>query len=320
MKPIYAFEFDGKGGASPLEIKNVDTPLPAKQFRWLHFDRTKKEVRQWIKKESGLDPIVVTALLAEETRPRLTEFPNGLLIVLRGMNFNPGKAQEDMISLRMWIDDTRVITLRNQRLMAISDICDAIKANQGPKTPGDFLASISNLLLGRMSSAITEIEEDLDAIEESLLEGNLKDLRKDLIEIRTRSITFRRYISPQRDIVAKLQTYPGKLLSEKNKVLLRESNDHATRYVENLDLTRERASIVQDELTNALSERLNRNTYLLSVVAAVFLPLGFFTGLFGINVGGIPGADFQPAFMIFSASMAGIGAVLLGAFKLSKWL
>jgi len=67
---------------------------------------------------------------------------------------------------------------------------------------------------------------------------------------------------------------------------------------------RGRAQIVKDELVTGLSDRLNKNMYMLSVVAAIFLPLGFLTGLLGINVGGIPGADNEAAFWIFMGILA----------------
>ena len=53
---------------------------------------------------------------------------------------------------------------------------------------------------------------------------------------------------------------------------------------------RERAAVIQEELAGRLAEQMNKRMYMLSMVAAVFLPLGFLTGLLGINFGGIPGA------------------------------
>ena len=75
---------------------------------------------------------------------------------------------------------------------------------------------------------------------------------------------------------------------------------------------------MKDELSNALAERMNRNMYVLSVVAAIFLPLGFLTGLLGINVGGIPGADQPLAFWIFVALLAALVAAQVWLFRRMK--
>jgi zinc transporter len=82
---------------------------------------------------------------------------------------------------------------------------------------------------------------------------------------------------------------------------------------EDLDAARERAQIVQEELAARISEQINRNMYVLSIVAAVFLPLRLITGYLGINVGGIPGTDGR-----WSFALVGIGLGLIAL--LEVWL
>jgi len=94
---------------------------------------------------------------------------------------------------------------------------------------------------------------------------------------------------------------------------LREVADKITRYIEDLDSARERAAVVQDELSSCLAERLNKNTYLLSIIAAIFMPLSLLTGLLGINVGGIPGEKWP-----WSFASATIGIFVLGVIE--YWL
>ncbi len=59
--------------------------------------------------------------------------------------------------------------------------------------------------------------------------------------------------------------------------------------------------------------------YVLSVIAAIFLPLGFLTGLLGINVGGIPGADNPEAFWLFGAGLFCLVLIEVFIFKKLKW-
>ena len=72
-------------------------------------------------------------------------------------------------------------------------------------------------------------------------------------------------------------------------------------------------------IANVLSDKLNRNMYVLSVIAAIFLPLGFLTGLFGINLAGIPGAENERSFWIFSAILAVVVAIQVYIFRRAKW-
>ena len=109
-------------------------------------------------------------------------------------------------------------------------------------------------------------------------------------------------------------------LAEADRKLLREDAERTARYVEDIDVARERSLIAQEELNNRLAERMNRAMYTLSIVAAIFLPLGLLTGLLGINVGGIPGSENPWAFFIVSLFLVALAVVLIAWFKRIKWL
>lgn len=98
-------------------------------------------------------------------------------------------------------------------------------------------------------------------------------------------------------------------LTDLARARLREAADRITRYIEALDSARERVAVTSEELSNRLAEQMNANMYLLSVVAAIFLPLGLLTGLLGINVGGIPGVDSPWAFTGVTISLFVIGGL-----------
>jgi zinc transporter len=93
-----------------------------------------------------------------------------------------------------------------------------------------------------------------------------------------------------------------------------------TRHIEDLDEARDRAAVTQEQLINSLSEQMNNKMYILSIVAAIFLPLGFLTGLLGINVGGIPGADSKLGFSVFVILLVGVVGFQIWFFKKKKWL
>ena len=78
--------------------------------------------------------------------------------------------------------------------------------------------------------------------------------------------------------------------------------------------------MVQEDYLSQLANEQNRRMYVLSVVAAVFLPLSFLTGLLGMNVGGIPGTEDPYAFLESIAGMVVLGIVLLVFFRWKNWI
>ena len=109
-------------------------------------------------------------------------------------------------------------------------------------------------------------------------------------------------------------------LDEMNRLRLREVNDRLIRHIEDIDEVRERAAMAQEELLSRISEQMNQRSYLFTVVATIFLPLGFFTGLMGINVGGMPGVEDNDAFWIVVMMCVGVVAVLALLLRWKRWM
>jgi zinc transporter len=317
---ICAYVLDGQGGGRQAGWSEIAAWNPAQGALWVHLDRSADESQRWLREASGLDPLITDALLAEETRPRSLAIGDGLLVILRGVNLNPGADPEDMISIRMWIDPRRIITTRARRLMAINDLRERLAAGVGPKTTGDFLVQAADRMVGRMGPVIDELNDVVDALEDELVTTESREIRQKLASIRRQAIALRRYLAPQREAMARLQGEGVGWLEAQHRGLLRETTDRVLRCVEDLDAIRERAAVVQDELMNRLSDQMNRTIYVLTVVATIMLPLGFLTGLLGINVGGIPGAENPWGFIAVCLALAALVAAEVWLFRRLKWI
>ncbi len=319
---ICAYELDGRGGSRRLGWDEARTAAGAPAAPvWLHLQRDAPETRQWLEGGSGLDPILCDALLSDESRPRCEAMGDGLLVSLRGVNLNPGADPEDMVALVLWADANRVISVRRRRIMAVDAIRESLEHGRGPLTTGSFVAQVADGLVERMGPVIDDLEDTVDGMEESIVSGESQGVRLAIAELRRTAIGLRRYIAPQREAMARLLTQQQQAwLSASDVRLLREVADRILRYVEDLDAARERAQVAQDELTNRLSEQLNRNMYVLSVIAAIFLPLGLVTGYLGINVGGIPGAEWRYAFAAVGGGLIVVAVLQLWLFRRLKWV
>jgi len=284
---------------------------------WIHLDRASDRARDWLRSGSRLDPVVAEALLTEETRPRIAPFGGGLLVILRGVNLNAGADPDDMVALRMWIDAGRLITMRTRRLLATQDVRDQIEAGDVPSTVGEALVRLVAALLARMAPVVDGMDESLDAIEEHMITEPVRQLRGELAALRRTAIGLRRYLAPQRDVLSRLAGAESALLDDRAKVRMRELSDTLLRYVEELDMARERSAVLADELNSVVAERMNRTMYVLSLVGTVFLPLGFITGLLGVNLAGIPGTQWPLAFATLVVSLVALAAFEMWLFR--RW-
>jgi zinc transporter len=317
---IDAWLLDGNGGGRKLDWREVSgCRLENGQWLWLHFDYTQPAVQHWLRAESGLTDLTAEALLQAETRPRCVPADAGLMLFLRGVNLNPGADPEDMVSIRVWVGERRIISLRKRRLLTVDDVREAIGRGTGPVTPGDFLLLLVDRLLDRTATVIDALYDRVDEMEDAVLVETNYHQREELAGIRRQAIALRRFLAPQREALNRLWSERTPLLSDEYRLYLREDADRLTRLIEDLDAVRERAGVIHETLVSRIAEQTNNRMYVLSIVAAIFLPLSFVTGLLGVNVGGIPGADNAAGFTIVVLLMVIIAVGLWAYLRWRRW-
>jgi zinc transporter len=317
---VFAYRLDGKRRGVQLPWSELTQGPPDDGLLWMHLDSTHSDAREWLRNKSGISPLICESLLEEGTRPRSMVADDGLLVILRGVNCNPGHDPEDMVAVRMFLTRHRIITLRYRRVMAIQDIKKAIEDGQGPRDTGDALVMVADRIADRMGEVVSELDDRIDELEDSVLTTESRELQSQLADLRRTAIGLRRYIAPQRDALSRLVNERIDWMKDAHRAHLREITEHTARYIEDVDAARERAAITQEELNSRLSERMNHTMYILSLVAAIFLPLGLLTGLLGINVGGIPGSENPWAFTLVSTGLIAIAILLILWFKKMKWM
>ena len=206
-----------------------------------------------------------------------------------------------------------------KKLYSIEDIKNLLHQKKGPKNAAEFLVELLRHLVSRMTEPIDNFEENITNLETQVILSEESDVRSDLAELRRHTIELRRFLAPQRDVLAELQNENFKQFKKYDRLMLHEIKERLIRHIEDLEAIRDRATITSEELLSHLSNRLNNRMYLLSLIAAIFIPLGFLTGLLGVNIAGIPGAEYPYAFSIFIVIMLFIVAFQIWIFKRKKW-
>lgn len=316
--PVCAFVVSPNGVPRPTLLPNDLRSLSKTDgYVWVHFDAGDPGFEAWITRQ--LPMTVAKALVEPETRPRCDRVEDGLMLNLRGVNMNPGENADDMVSVRLWVTEGLIISARLRKIWAVDAIRQHMEAGQAPSTVTAFLAELAHELTKRIDKVSLALVEDTDTFEEHALSPS-KTLASELAGMRQSVIKLRRFIRPQNEAIAELaggQVWP---LEPHAASLLLETANRTARTMEELEATSDRLRAIQDHLDMLHMSALGRNSYVLSIVAAIFLPLGFLTGLFGINVGGMPGVDAAYGFWAVSVGSVLIGFLLFFVFRHLKWL
>ena len=289
-------------------------------FLWVHLDRRAQDSRRWLCEESAISPEICETLLSEEgMRPRSRIIAENALVILRGVNLNPGANPDDMVAIRLWIEPHRAVSLWHRRLMAVQDIRDNVEAGQGPCGAGDFLADVASKLAYRMAPVITNLDDEVGQLEADVIDANIEALEPKLADLRRQAIQLRRYVAPQRDAMVDLANERVAWLDDHSRGRLHETANRIIRFVEDLDVARERAQIAQDELATLLSQQTNRNIYLLSVIAAIVLPPSLVAAVLGMSLR-IPFVDHPWAFAVVCGALLGAAGIQFWVFRRLKWI
>ncbi|MBY6154130.1 zinc transporter ZntB [Vannielia litorea] len=295
--------------------------LRADELAWVHLVADHPETDPWM--EEVLDFVEAptrAALTAKSTRPRSSVQEDGLVVILRGVNLNPGEEVEDMVSLRVFLNPARIITLSRRRLKSLTEMQEAVEAGEGPQSVGGFLTGVVERMGGRIDEVLFELAERVDVLEDAVIASPDPAQRSQVVDERQEVIDLRRYLGPQRDAIGQLASGGHPMLTKHDRRRLAEAHDRLVRGVEELDAMRDRLIVLKDEIDSAVQDKLNRNLYLLSILSAIFLPLGFLTGLMGINLGGMPGAESPWAFWAFTGGLVVVGILQVWVLRRLRWI
>lgn len=317
VQTVHCLDIAADGRAAPVtEPAPAAGPAAGYAYRWLHFDVAAEGLGAWL--ASAMPALAAETLLQAETRPRCDALAGGLVLNLRGVNLNPESRAEDMVSLRVWATETLVVTTRVRRVMTMESIVARCAAGDAPPTVAAFLAAVADGLTDRTEAVAIGLEDRTDALEEAEISG-APIAAEEVAALRRAVAMIRRFAAPQREALTRLAALDGAPMTSDAADDVRETANRAARNAEALEALRERLAVLQDALASRADQAMGRNSYVLGVVAAIFLPLGFLTGLFGVNVGGMPGIDSASAFWWLTGAMAVIGVGLTAVFRLMRW-
>lgn len=317
---LHALLLDGKGGARALDWDGVRAWTPAQGPLWMNLDYAGEAALAWLRGGSGIDTVFAEALTDPDPRPRTVAHGDALLLVVRGINNNAGAAPEDMVSVRAWIEPNRIVTLRHRPSTSVAQLVRDLERGMGPASAADLTVTLVDCIIDHVVAKVDWLGDAVATLEDKVLGGEPGDIRAQLADQRRLSIALRRFLAPQRDALSKLASAQVSWLDEGQRARIGEVTDHLVRSVEELDAARDRAAVTQEELSSRVAEGANQRLYVLSIMTAVFLPLGFVCSLLGVNIGGVPFQREDLAFWVLCA-LFGIGVALqLWLFRKRGWL
>jgi zinc transporter len=275
-----------------------DAPL------WIHLNLLDNRVRKYLAERANLDEEGRDLLLESDARVRVQPFPGGFAIVLADLHHDFKRDPEDFGTLRIYVDARRIITCRKHRVRSVDRVRQKLQAGAVGATPLDFFEELLDEIVTGFAATAMDLADWVENAEDKVLVGRATDQGSELGAMRRLLARLRRNLSANRTALVPLSHRIGDLCDADQRQRLREVIERLDAVAQDMELVTERARLLQEEIASRLTEATNRNLYVLSMVTTALLPITLVTGVFGMNVGGLPFLESDHGFLWVMVVMA----------------
>ena len=270
----------------------------------------------------GLHPLTVEDIMNTTQRPKVEEYDNLLFIVMH-MLFVPegkGKIAREQVSLVLM--EGKVISFQERDGDVFEKIRDRIRRGAGKirSARADYLAyALVDAMVDAYFLVLEHIGDRLEELEDEVLTGENRELLGELHDMRRRIIELRRSVWPFREVIHRLVESPSPLIDEDTVVYLRDVYDHTVRVVEMVESVRDVLSSILDLYLSLASNRMNEVMKVLTIIAAIFIPLTFVAGIYGMNFIYMPEVGWKYGYPAVLVVMLLMSSLMVKWFKKKGW-
>lgn len=280
---------------------------------WLHFNLSDSRAREWLKSRSKLPEEARDLLLNADPRIRLDVLPGGITAVLGDLFHDFDDDPERLGTMRLYLDRRVLLSGRTHPLKAVDVLRRELLRSDETLTTISLFQLLIERLADSLALVVAKLNDQVDSAEDRILGGKHAGQGTPLGNLRRLVARLRRLVVANRAALTALPAQVVGLYDADARQDLRAAIERLEAVGQDLDLVQERARLLQEEIAARVGEATNRNLFVLSIATTTLLPITLITGIFGMNLGGLPLGDHPHGFAFV---MAGIAAAVL----LALWL
>lgn len=302
---VCAYLFSETGEHEVLGDADIEMPLPAKGWLWLHLNLTDQRCGKWLADRLGLPPAVVTDFTEDGSRPFVMAQQGHMVGQITTFRRDFDADSTETTWCRFIVSERWLVTGRVRAVQVAESLRRELTRGLKPASPSAFFELLVEHFPDTLDTVLHRLTDELEGIEDDILSDEQKDERRRLMLVRREAAQLHRHMrAMRRALLTALRTVPA---------LPPGISDSAAR-LSHLDQDYEsletRARFFHDEVDAKLAAETNRQLYILSALTSAFLPPSLVAGIFGMNVQWLPFAQGQHGFFIIML-MAGASSALV---------
>lgn len=299
----------------------VPSTLPV---RWLNVHGLHEpELLAQIGKHFQLHPLVLEDILNTDQRPKLDDYGGYLFIVARFFDYDAATMSVSSEQVSLVVGDDYILSFQERSTGCFAPVRERLRLDRGRirQLGADYLAhALLDVMVDRYFAVLEQIGERTENLEDELMSKPTPAILQSLHQLKRETLTLRRAVWPLREVINALTRADSRFFKPETLPYLRDVYDHTVHVIESLEAIRDLLAGMLEIYLSSISNRVNQEVRILTVIALTFMPATLISGIFGMNFKAIPLLNNPVGFFVALAMMAGVGATLALIFWRRKWL
>ena len=309
------------------ELTRVDDCVPFKDARsvtWINVDSvTEPGVLENFGRVMGFHALMLEDILNTDQRPKLEDYGDYIYIVVKMLEYDANKGDIVIEQLSLIVGPNYVITFQERAGDFFDPLRSRIRQSLGRirKLGTDYLAyAILDIIVDNYFVVLEKLGEKIERLEEIIIANPTEAAVRGVYAVKREMIFVRRSVWPLREVVTSLQRSESTMVQESNAAYFRDLHDHVMQVTDSVDTLRDLLNGLLDSYYSTITTRTNSVMKVLTLFSAIFMPLTFITGIFGMNFRNFPELDWHYGFQGSLILMVMVIVIMYAIFKWKKWM
>ena len=270
----------------------------------------------------NIHPLVLEDIANTTQRPKIEEYDDYLFIIVKVAYFNEEAKEIDLEQVSLLLGKDYVVSFQEKEGDVLEGLRERIRTGKGKirKLGSDYLLyCILDFIVDNCYAVLERISEEIEKMEEKLIVNADKELLSKIYRIKQELIFLRRAVWPMRDVINSLQRAGHELINESTSIFLRDVYDHIVQVAETVETFRDMSTAMLDLYLTTVSNRMNEVMKVLTIFAAIFIPLTFIAGVYGMNFHFMPELNWRFAYPLWWVIIIVLTIGMIFYFKKKKW-
>ena len=290
---------------------------------WVDMENATEEETSLLETRFGIHPVAVQACRDEISQPLVHSFDDYLFLVIHAVDFRSQEAAVTTTEVDILWGRHFLLTYHRDPVRSITEVRNQCRGNGTvlmARGLDFFLHAVVDRIIDNFWPALGRIDDRIEESEKAILSDPTREMLQGVLDLKRSTMHLSRIAAAQRDVMGRIARGEFPQVTKQSLAYWREAYDHLLRMVQATDIQRDLISSLREAYLSVVSNRLNEVMKVLTIIATIFIPITFVTGIFGMNFEPMWPKDTWWGYPATMGLMLLVSAAMLCWFRRKKWI